>query len=74
MLYLIDGKYYILVSGYYKEVTIDKDRNGEYNVEPIKDANKTKIEASIVKNYTTIDVENAYNSFNTIRPKKSLNI
>lgn len=56
MIYVINGKYYILVSGYYKEVEVKKNGN-EYNVEPIKEAKK--IEASTVKKFTTTNVENA---------------
>ena len=50
MLYVINGKYYILVSGYYKEVEIKKNE-----VIPVKDAKK--IEASTVKKFTTTSVE-----------------
>lgn len=52
MLYVINGKYYILVSGYYKEVEVKKDGN----VVPVKGAKK--IEASTVKEFTTTSVEN----------------
>lgn len=56
MLYVINGKHYILVSGYYREVEIKKDGNN-YNIVPVKDAKK--IEASTVKKFTTTSVENA---------------
>lgn len=56
MLYVINGKHYILVSGYYKEVEVKKSGNN-YNVVPVKGAKK--IEASTVKNFTTTSVENA---------------
>lgn len=62
MLYVINGKYYILVSGYYKEVIVIKDRSGKnYDVVPVENANKNKIEAGTVSNYTTITVEEAFN-------------
>jgi hypothetical protein len=56
MIYVIDGKHYILVSGHYKEVEVKK--NGKnYDIVPVKNAKK--IEASTVKQFTTTDVENA---------------
>lgn len=59
MLYVINGKYYILVSGYYKEVNVVKKGN-EYNVVPVERANENKIEATNVKNFSTISVLEAY--------------
>lgn len=56
MIYVINGKTYILVAGYFKEVTVE-EKNGSYNVIPVKDSNK--IEASTVKNFTTTSVQNA---------------
>lgn len=56
MLYVINGKHYILVSGYYKEVEVKKDGN-DFKVIPVKDAKK--IEASTVKDFTTTNVESA---------------
>ena len=66
MLYVINGKYYILVSGYYKEVEVKKNGN-EYNVEPIKEAKK--IEASTVKSFTTITVAKAAEKKTTLDAK-----
>lgn len=63
MLYEIEGKYYIRVSGYYKEVEVLKAKDG-FEVKPTANANKTKIEASTVKNYTTISLEKAYEKKN----------
>ena len=48
MLYVINEKHYILVSGYYREVEVNQ-------VIPIKGAKK--IEASTVKNFSTISVD-----------------
>lgn len=56
MIYVINGKHYILVSGHYKEVEVKKDGK-DYNVIPVKNAKK--IEASTVKEFTTVSVENA---------------
>lgn len=56
MLYNIKGKFYILVSGYYKEVDIEKNGK-EFTVKAKKDS---KIEASTVKDVTTINLEEAY--------------
>ena len=56
MLYVIKEKFYILVSGYYKEVDIDK-KGSEFVVKAKKDS---KIEAGKVKEFTTINVEDAY--------------
>lgn len=59
MLYSINGKYYILVSGYYKEVIVIK--NGEeYNVKPVEKINNTSLEASTVKNVSILTVKKAY--------------
>lgn len=56
MLYVIEGKHYILVAGYYVEVEVK--RNGkEFNVVPVKNAKK--IEASTVKKVSTVSVEKA---------------
>ena len=63
MLYNIKGKFYILVSGYYKEVDIDKKGN-EFTVKAKKDS---KIEASTVKEFTTINVEEAYKKAEKIK-------
>lgn len=52
MLYVINGKHYILVSGYYREVEVKKNQ-----VIPIKGAKK--IEASTVKNFSIISVDKA---------------
>ena len=52
MLYVINGKHYILVSGYYREVEVKKNQ-----VIPIKGAKK--IEASTVKNFSIISVDRA---------------
>lgn len=57
MLYNIKNKYYVLVSGYYKEVEVVKENN-EYNVVPVEKSKK--IEASTVKNAITVSVEKAY--------------
>ena len=56
MLYVIKDKFYVLVSGYYKEVTVSKDAKG-YDVKAVK--NGHKIEASTVKDFSTISVEKA---------------
>lgn len=69
MLYVIKGKYYILVSGYYKEVKIEKNGNS-YDVIPVENANKTKIEASTVKEFSTISVDKAVND----KGKRSLDM
>lgn len=50
MLYVINGKHYILVSGYYREVEVKKNQ-----IIPIKGAKK--IEASTVKSFSTISVD-----------------
>lgn len=72
MLYVINGKYYILVSGYYKEVTVTRDRTGKnYDVKPVENANKNKIESGTVSDYSTISVEEAY-SRNSGRSNNSL--
>lgn len=52
MLYVINGKHYILASGYYREVEVKKNQ-----VIPIKGAKK--IEASTVKNFSIISVDKA---------------
>lgn len=39
MLYNIKNKYYVLVSGYYKEVEVVKENN-EYNVVPVEKSKK----------------------------------
>lgn len=56
MIYVIKGKHYVLVSGYYREVEIKK-AGDDFVVIPVKDAKK--IEASTVKKFTTTSVENA---------------
>lgn len=72
MLYVINGKYYILVSGYYKEVNVVKSKGGTgFDVIPVENANKNKIEAGTVRDYTTISVEEAYNK-NSGRSNNSL--
>lgn len=53
MIYVINGKYYILVSGYYKEVTVKKTGK-EYEVKPVEKSNQTKIEASTMKNKVSV--------------------
>lgn len=53
MIYVINGKYYILVSGYYKEVTVKKTGKG-YEVKPVEKSNETKIEASTMKNKVSV--------------------
>lgn len=55
MIYVINGKTYILVSGYFKEVTVE-EKNGSYEVVPVK--NGKKIEASTVKDFTTTSAQN----------------
>lgn len=71
MLYCIKNKYYILVSGYYKEVQVTKDGN-EYNVIPVEKAKK--IEASTVKDFTTVNVEKAYEKNKGTNSISSLNV
>lgn len=56
MIYVIKGRHYILVSGYYKEVEVKKNGK-DYDIVPVK--NSKKIEASTVKDFTTVNVENA---------------
>lgn len=56
MIYVIKGKHYVLVSGYYREVEIKK-AGDDFVVTPVKDAKK--IEASTVKKFTTTSIENA---------------
>lgn len=55
MLYVIDGKYYILSGGYYKEVKVVKNPKDkeDYNVEIVK--NGKKIEATINDVYPQIN-------------------
>lgn len=61
MLYLVNGKVYIKVSGYFKEVEVSKNKNNDgYDVKLAPKANENKIEISRVKDYTGISVENAY--------------
>lgn len=56
MLYVIEGKHYILVSGHYVEVEVKKSGK-DFNVVPVKNAKK--IEASTVKDFSTVSVEKA---------------
>lgn len=67
MLYNFNNKFYILVSGYFKEVDIEK-KGDEYTVKAKKDVKK--IEASTIKNFTTVEVKKAYELSN--KPKSSL--
>lgn len=58
-LYYINNKFYILVSSYYREVTVEKNGD-DYNVVPIKESKKiedTKMTGPIF----SITVEEAYN-------------
>ena len=57
MLYYIKGKFYILVSGFYKEVTVEK-KGKEYLIKPLK--NGLRIENNTTKYEDTITLENAY--------------
>lgn len=58
MLYLINKKTYILVSGYFVEVQVIREKLGKgYNVVP---KGTQKIEANTIKKYSTITVEEAY--------------
>lgn len=64
MLYNFNNKFYILVSGYFKEVDIEK-KGDEYTVKAKKDVKK--IEASTVKNFTTVEVKKAYELSNKVK-------
>lgn len=68
MLYSINGKFYILVSGYFKEVDIDK-KGSEFIVKAKKNSS---IEAGKVKEFTTINVEDAYKTEKSKSMAKSL--
>lgn len=60
MLYEIDGKYYVLASRRYIQVTISKDANGGYDVTPVKNAEPIEYSKNIKVKTTT--VEEAFNS------------
>ena len=53
MIYKIDGKYYVRVQGYYKEVQVTKKVNG-LEFKPIADS---KIEVGKAKKVEVVDVE-----------------
>lgn len=67
MLYNIDGKIYILASGYYKEVNIEKNPlvKNDYVVKVVKSGNK--IEAKHDESKPTIALEKAYKHLNSRR-------
>lgn len=58
MLYEIEDKFFIVASGYYREVVVKKDKDN-YTVIPVK--NGKKIYQNINDNYKKVKVAEAYN-------------
>ena len=63
MLYNIDGKYYILASRKYRQVTILKDKDNGYDVKLIENAKPIEYSKNI--NAIQVKIEEAYNNTKT---------
>lgn len=61
MLYEIDGKFYVLASNKYREVKVNKDMTGGYDVKVVDTAKPIERSAGIKEKVRPISVEEAYN-------------
>lgn len=64
MLYEIDGKFYVLASNKYREVKIEKDLNGGYNVKVVETAKPIEKTPQVKEKAQFISVEEAYTKRN----------
>lgn len=60
MLYEIDGKIYVLASNKYREVTIDKDKTGGYDVKVVKTSTPIEKTSQVKERARFITVEQAH--------------
>lgn len=60
MIYEIDGKFYVLASNKYREVKVEKDSNGGYNVKAIDSAEPIERTPEVKEKVKTISVEEAF--------------
>lgn len=64
MIFEIDGKFYVLASNKYREVKIEKDGNGGYNVKVVETAKPIEKTPQIKEKARNITVEEAYTKRN----------
>lgn len=64
MIFEIDGKFYVLASNKYREVKIEKDVNGGYNVKVVETAKPIEKTPQIKEKARNITVEEAYTKRN----------
>lgn len=60
MLYEIDGKFYVLASNKYREVKVEKDLNGAFDVKVIEKSEPIEKTPKIREKAQPISVEEAY--------------
>lgn len=60
MLYEIDGKFYILASNKYREVRVERNSKGEYDVKLIETATPIEKTPQVKEKTQTVSVEEAY--------------
>lgn len=63
MVYMFNGKFYLLVSGYFCEVKVLKNEKQGYKVEYVKGAKD--ILARSIEDYTRVSLETAYKKSRT---------
>ena len=64
MLYEIDGKIYVLASNYYREVKVEKDLNGGYNVKLVETSEPIEKTPEIKEKAKIISIEKAFGKKN----------
>lgn len=60
MLYEIDGKFYVLASNKYREVKVEKDLNGTFDVKAIEKSEPIEKTPQLREKAQLISVEEAY--------------
>lgn len=67
MLYEIDGKFYVLASNKYREVRVEKNSKGEYDVKLVETSEPIEKTPQIKEKANLISVEEVYKSRNKIK-------